>query len=136
VEDEDTAKDIKSKLDNGASFEELAKEYSKDPGSKARGGDLGWFGAGQMVKEFEDAAFGLKKGEVSEPVQSDFGWHVIMLEDRRRKQMPTLSQLRPKLRAQLQEKALNTYVKDLLDDTTVSYFDAKGEKQPLELKTE
>ncbi|PLR67451.1 MULTISPECIES: peptidylprolyl isomerase [Bacillaceae] len=76
VEDEKTAKEIKSRLDKGEKFEDLAKEASKDP-SGQNGGDLGWFGEGQMVPEFEKAAFALKEGEVSEPVKSEFGYHII-----------------------------------------------------------
>jgi peptidyl-prolyl cis-trans isomerase D len=67
----------------GADFAALAREYSEDPGSKATGGDLGWFPRGRMVKEFEDAVFALKKGEISHPVRSQFGYHIIKLEDRR-----------------------------------------------------
>lgn len=76
VEDEKTAKEIKARLDKGEKFEDLAKEASKDP-SGQNGGDLGWFGEGQMVPEFEKAAFALKEGEVSEPVKSEFGYHII-----------------------------------------------------------
>lgn len=76
VEDEKTAKEIKARLDKGEKFEDLAKEASKDP-SGQNGGDLGWFGEGQMVPEFEKAAFSLKEGEVSEPVKSEFGYHII-----------------------------------------------------------
>ncbi len=65
---------------NGKSFEEIAKEKSICPSGK-RGGDLGWFGRGQMVKEFENAAFSLKKGEFSRPVKTQFGWHIIKLVD-------------------------------------------------------
>ncbi|MCA1030877.1 peptidylprolyl isomerase [Bacillus timonensis] len=76
VADEATAKEVQAKLDEGKTFEELAKEYSTD-GSAANGGDLGWFGKGQMVPEFETAAFELGEGEVSGPVQSQFGYHLI-----------------------------------------------------------
>ncbi len=76
VEDEETAKEVKSKLDEGQSFEELAQEYSKD-GSAANGGDLGWFTKGAMVAPFEEAAFSLGKDEISEPVESQFGFHII-----------------------------------------------------------
>lgn len=81
VADEATAKDVKKKLAAGEKFEDLAKEYSTDPGSGQKGGDLGWFGKGAMVKEFEDAAFKLKEGEVSEPVKSEFGYHIIKVTE-------------------------------------------------------
>ncbi|MGJ7919412.1 peptidylprolyl isomerase [Neobacillus sp. LXY-4] len=85
VADENTAKEVKAKLDGGAKFEDLAKEYSTDPGSKDKGGDLGWFGAGAMVPEFENAAYALKVNEISAPVKSEHGWHVIQLTDKKEK---------------------------------------------------
>lgn len=81
VKDEATAKKVKEELGQGKSFEELAKQYSEDTGSKEKGGDLGYFTAGKMVKEFEDAAYKLKKDEVSEPVKSQFGYHIIKVTD-------------------------------------------------------
>ncbi|WP_147533112.1 peptidylprolyl isomerase [Bacillus marasmi] len=85
VDSEDKAKEVKAKLDGGAKFEDLAKEYSTDPGSKDNGGDLGWFGTGAMVPEFETAAYALKKDEISAPVKSEHGWHVIQLTDKKEK---------------------------------------------------
>lgn len=73
---------IKAKIDKGASFEDLAKRYSKCP-SGENGGDLGYFGRGQMVKEFEFAAFDLPIGQVSEPVRTEFGWHLIKVYDKK-----------------------------------------------------
>ncbi|KMQ01844.1 MULTISPECIES: peptidylprolyl isomerase PrsA [Bacillus cereus group] len=81
VKDEATAKKVKEELGQGKSFEELAKQYSEDTGSKEKGGDLGFFGPGKMVKEFEEAAYKLKKDEVSEPVKSQFGYHIIKVTD-------------------------------------------------------
>jgi peptidyl-prolyl cis-trans isomerase C len=80
VKTEDEAKVIQFDLNQGRSFEDIAKEKSQCPSGK-KGGDLGWFGRGQMVKEFEDAAFALKPGEVSQPVKTQFGWHLIKLEE-------------------------------------------------------
>jgi hypothetical protein len=78
------AEDLLRRVRAGEDFAALAKEYSEDPGSRAQGGDLGWFGRGQMVKPFEDAAFALKEGEVSGVVESPFGFHIIKVEERRR----------------------------------------------------
>jgi len=78
------AEDLLKRVRAGEDFTALAKEFSEDPGSRAQGGDLGWFGRGQMIKEFEDAAFALKQGEVSGVVESPFGYHIIKVEEHRR----------------------------------------------------
>jgi parvulin-like peptidyl-prolyl isomerase len=78
VKDEKTAKKLKAEIDNGADFAKVAKKHSKCP-SGASGGDLGFFGKGQMVKEFEDAAFSLSVGVVSAPIKTEFGYHLIMV---------------------------------------------------------
>lgn len=85
VEDEETAQEVQKKLDDGGDFGELAKEYSTD-GSSENGGDLGWFGPGQMVAEFEEKAYELEKDSVSEPVETQFGYHIIKVTDKREKE--------------------------------------------------
>jgi foldase protein PrsA len=85
VEDEKTAKEVKAKLDAGGKFEDLAKEYSKDPGSAANGGDLGWFGPGKMVAPFEEATYALEINEISAPVKSEHGYHIIQLTEKKEK---------------------------------------------------
>jgi foldase protein PrsA len=85
VKDEKTAKEIKAKLDKGEDFAKLAKQYSQDPGSASNGGDLGWFGPGKMVKEFEDAAYKLKVGQVSDPLKTEYGYHIIKVTDKEEK---------------------------------------------------
>ena len=84
VETEDEAKAVLAELKKGADFAELAKSKSKDPGS-ADGGDLGYFTKDQMVPEFSEVAFKLDKGALSDPVKSQFGWHIIKVEDKREK---------------------------------------------------
>jgi len=81
-----TAKEVKGKLDTGAEFAAMAKEYSTDPGSKRRGGDLGWFTKERMVKPFSEAAFAMEKGAISDPVESKFGFHIIQVDDKRSQQ--------------------------------------------------
>ncbi|MDQ0858987.1 peptidylprolyl isomerase [Bacillus sp. V2I10] len=83
VEDEATAKEVKEKLNAGEDFSELAKEYSTDTSNSEKGGDLGYFAKGDMVTEFEDVAFAMKEGEISEPVKTEFGYHVIKFEDKK-----------------------------------------------------
>ena len=85
VESKDKARELFEKLAHGADFAQLAKEHSKDPGSKDQGGELGFFTRGQMVPQFEEAAFKLRKGEVGEPFQSQFGWHIVRVDDRRQR---------------------------------------------------
>jgi peptidyl-prolyl cis-trans isomerase C len=93
VTTEDDAKAIKAELDGGADFVTLAKEKSIEPGAKDSGGDLGYFTPDKMVKPFADAAFAMKVGEVSNPIQTQFGWHIIKVEDRREAPKPTLEEL-------------------------------------------
>jgi peptidyl-prolyl cis-trans isomerase C len=102
------AKDLLAQLRAGTSFEELAKANSKDPGSAARGGDLGFFGAGQMVRPFEDALTALAKpGDLSEPVESQFGYHIIRLEERSEKGRLSFDEVKPQLLAQARTDILN-----------------------------
>ena len=83
VEDEETALEVKEKLEGGADFAEVAKEYSTDPGSKEQGGALDWFGFGMMVPEFQEAAFNMELNTISDPVQSSHGFHIIEVTDKR-----------------------------------------------------
>ncbi|MES2985415.1 MAG: peptidylprolyl isomerase [Pseudomonadota bacterium] len=124
------AKDAKKKLDSGKSFEEVARDYSKDPGSAKQGGDLGYFTKDKMVKEFADAAFSMKKGEVSGPIKSSFGYHIIKVEDTRKVAVPTFNDMKDELRAKLQEKKLNDYITTLVKQADVKAFDAKGKELP------
>jgi peptidyl-prolyl cis-trans isomerase C len=110
---EDEAKAVIAELDKGADFSELAKAHSTGP-SASDGGDLGWFQSGQMVKPFSDAVAELKKGSYTkEPVHTQFGWHVIILDDQREQAPPTLDQARPKLISELKQRSLGAYVTEL-----------------------
>ncbi|MBS4171900.1 peptidylprolyl isomerase [Bacillus sp. FJAT-49736] len=86
VADKKTADDIEKKLNEGQKFEDLAKKYSTDTGSAQKGGDLGWFGPGKMLPEFENAAYALKINEISKPVKSQYGYHIIQLTDKKKKE--------------------------------------------------
>lgn len=132
VPTEDEAKAAKKKIDSGKKFEDIAKEVSKDPGSAKQGGDLGYFTRDKMVKEFADTAFAMKKGEVSAPVKSGFGYHIIKVEDIRKVTPPTFDAMKDQLRASLQEKKLNDYVGGLVKSANVKVFDAKGKEIPFD----
>lgn len=104
VETEDKAKEILAKLKGGADFGELAKTESKDPGS-ADGGDLGYFTEDQMVKEFAEVAFKLQKDALSDPVKTQFGWHIIKIEDKRDKPLPSFEQVKDQIESYLVRKS-------------------------------
>jgi peptidyl-prolyl cis-trans isomerase C len=113
VADEEEAKAIIAELDGGRDFAEIANEKSRDPGSGSAGGDLGFFGRGSMVKPFEDAAFALDVGAYTpSPVKSDFGWHVIKVEEARKEPAPTFDSqgqvIRQELVRETFEQAINT----------------------------
>ncbi len=114
VATEAEAKDIIAQLNKGGDFAKIAKEKSKDPGSKEKGGDLGWFSLGGMVKPFSDALAGLKKGGITAtPVQTQFGWHVIKLDDIRDAQPPAYDKVKEGLQKQLQQRNLEKLLTDL-----------------------
>jgi peptidyl-prolyl cis-trans isomerase C len=113
VEKEDEAKAIISKLKGGAKFNELAKQ-SKDPGSTANGGDLGWAAPASFVKPFADALTDLKKGQITEtPVKTQFGYHVIKLEDSRPAKIPSLEEVKPQIAEGLQQRKLQAFQEEL-----------------------
>ncbi|MCD6076987.1 MAG: Peptidylprolyl isomerase [Ramlibacter sp.] len=114
VEKEEEAKAVIADLKKGQKFEEIAKKQSKDPGSGANGGDLDWANASSFVPEFAEAMIKLKKGETtSEPVKSQFGWHVIRVDEIRDAQLPKLEEVRPQIAKQLQEQKLAQFQEDL-----------------------
>jgi peptidyl-prolyl cis-trans isomerase C len=114
VENEDEAKAIIGSLKKGGKFDEIAKKQSKDPGSGANGGDLDWANASSYVPEFSGALLKLKKGETTAaPVKSQFGWHVIRLDDIRDAQLPKLEEVKPQIAQQLQQQKLAKFQEDL-----------------------
>ncbi|MEI7669255.1 MAG: peptidylprolyl isomerase [Pseudomonadota bacterium] len=131
VKTEAEAKEIAKKLKAGGKFEEIAKEKSQDKSNSGTGGDLGWFTADKMVPEFSKAAFALKKGEVSEPVKSDFGWHVIKLEDRRKATPASFDKMKGDLTQELGNKAVADYVSGIMKDVKVTIVDSNGVEKSL-----
>ncbi|PSL30625.1 foldase protein PrsA [Planomicrobium soli] len=129
VADEEAAADIKKQLDEGADFAKLAEENSTDPGSGANGGNLDWFGAGAMVPEFEEAAFNLEVDEISEPVQSQHGFHIIqVLEKRKVEDQPALEDQKEAIRTDLavakaDQAALVPKIAKMLEDAKVDIKD-------------
>jgi peptidyl-prolyl cis-trans isomerase C len=123
VPSEEEARTVKTELDGGADFATLAKEKSIDPGA-ANGGDLGFFGKGMMVAPFEAAAYALTDvGQVSEPVQSQFGWHVIKLEEKRQSSAPAFEQVAPQLQQQLLMTTFDDTVARLMDGVAIDIPD-------------
>jgi peptidyl-prolyl cis-trans isomerase C len=114
VDNEAEANDIIAKLKKGERFEDLAKAHSKDPGSKDKGGDLGWANKAAYVKPFSDAMVALQKGKFTEkPVKSDFGWHVIMLDDVRDLKAPSLDSVKGQLTGRLQQQMVEKHIAEL-----------------------
>ncbi len=114
VESEDQAKALIAEIKKGAKFEDLAKKNSKDPGSGANGGDLDWASAGSYVAEFSNAMVKLGKGELSEaPVKSQFGWHIIRVDDVREAQLPKLDEVKAQIAQQLQQQKMGKFQEDL-----------------------
>jgi peptidyl-prolyl cis-trans isomerase C len=130
---------IKAELAAGKPFEQLATEKSTDPSGAQNGGDLGFFSRGMMVKQFEDAAFALTEpGQVSEPVESQFGWHIIRLEEKRQTQPPTLEEVGPQLQQQVMFQAFEDAVSALKQDIAIDIPDpalAEGVKKQSEQQT-
>jgi len=122
VPTEAEAKEIEDELKKGADFATLAKEKSKDPGA-ADGGDLGYFTKDQMVPEFSEAAFKLEKGQISDPVHTQFGWHIIKVEDKRTKPTPTFDQVRGQIENFVAHKAQAELVENLRKSATIERLD-------------
>ena len=127
VKTEDEAKKVAAELTGGADFAETAKKYSQDRGGQG-GGDLGYFSRGQMVKAFDEAAFSLEQGKLSAPVQSEFGWHVIKVEDKRNRQPPAFEEVKDQITASLVQNKLQATVLDLRKNGKIEIVDADIKK--------
>lgn len=127
VPTEAEAQDVLKQLKGGADFAKLASEKSKDTGSAKDGGDLGYFGRSAMVKPFADAAFAMKVGEMSEkPVKTDFGYHVIKLEDRRKSSPPPLEEVKEQVANQVGQEMVSQLVKDMEAKAKIERFNIDG----------
>jgi peptidyl-prolyl cis-trans isomerase C len=126
VATEAEAKEVAERLKKGEDFAAVAKEKSKDPG--AEGGDLGFFTRGQMLKPFEDAAFALEVGQISEPVQTQFGWHIIKVEEKRDQALPTFDQVKGAIIAQLVQAKAQEVVSGLRDSAKIEVVDPELKK--------
>jgi len=122
VPTEDEAKAIEADLKKGADFATLAKQKSKDPGA-ADGGDLGYFTKDQMVPEFAEAAFKLDKGQISDPVKTQFGWHIIQVVDKRTKPTPTFDEVKGQIENFVEHKAQAELVENLRKSATIERLD-------------
>lgn len=125
VETEEEAKAIKEELDGGADFAEVAREKSTGP-SGPGGGSLGWFGPGMMVPEFEEAVAGMEAGAVSDPVETQFGWHVIKLNETRTTDAPELADVREELETQVRQTKVQEAIEGLTEEADVDRSGAEG----------
>ncbi|MES0128447.1 peptidylprolyl isomerase [Mesorhizobium sp. M0029] len=129
VKTKEEAEAIIKQLDGGADFQKLANEHTSDPSGKTNGGDLGWFGPGQMVPEFDKAAVALEIGKYTkEPVQTQFGWHVIKLEDKRTKQPPAFDDVKDQAKQAVIRDKYFALVKQLRGGAKVEIPDANLKK--------
>src|SRR6201996_8248958 len=122
VETEDEAKEVEKELKAGADFAELAKKKSKDPGA-SDGGDLGFFTKDQMVPEFSAVAFSLQPGQISDPVKTQFGWHIIKVEEKRNKKAPDFNEVKGQIETYVTRKAQADYVAKLRENAKIERMD-------------
>ncbi|SFD66515.1 peptidylprolyl isomerase [Roseivivax sediminis] len=125
VETEEEAQTLVSDLEGGADFSELARERSTGP-SGPNGGSLGWFAEGEMVGPFEETVAGMEAGEISDPVETQFGWHVIRLNETREKEAPALSEVRDQIAEQLQTQAVQERIVELVSQADVDKVDSEA----------
>lgn len=121
VEDEATAKEVKGKLDGGADFAELAKEYSTDTSNSGNGGELGYFGKGEMTASFEEKAFSMKEGEISDPVKTEFGYHIIKFEDKKAAVPAVYAEKKEEIKAALFDQKMQTAYTGWMEEKKEEY---------------
>jgi peptidyl-prolyl cis-trans isomerase C len=126
VDNEEDAKKAAARVKGGEDFAKVAAELSKDPGSKTDGGDLGFFTKDRMVEPFGEAAFKLEPGQISDPVKSQFGWHVIKVEEKRTKPAPTFEETKDQVESYLARKAQQDLIVNLRKDAKIEKLDDKG----------
>ena len=129
VPTEEEAKIILAEVKKGTDFAELAKQKSKDPGAAAEGGDLGYFTKEQMVPEFAEVAFKLEKGALSEPVKSQFGWHIIKVEDKRTKPAPEFEKVKDQVETYVMRKSQAEFITKLREAAKIERMDKPAEKK-------
>ncbi|MFD1913574.1 peptidylprolyl isomerase [Halodurantibacterium flavum] len=122
VETEEEAQALRQELDEGADFAELARTHSQD-GAAQGGGALGWFGPGMMVQPFEDAVTALEVGEISDPIETQFGWHLVLLNETRLAEAPSLDEVRSELAVQLQNEAVQNRIAEATGNAEIARND-------------
>ena len=128
---EDKVKDVIERLNKGEDFAKLASALTEDPSGKKDGGDLGYFTRDQMVPAFSDVAFNLQKGQISGPVKTQFGWHVLKVEDRRKREPPPFEKVRSEVEQYAVRKAQSDYVKKLRSEAKIERLDQPAAPPPL-----
>jgi peptidyl-prolyl cis-trans isomerase C len=128
VESKDKAVEVSQKLAHGGDFAQLAKEHSKDAGSKDQGGELGFFSRGQMVPQFEEEAFKLKIGEVGQPFETQFGWHIVKVDERRARPAPAFEAVKDRIRAAMMHQKAQQIAADLRGKAQIEYVDPEIKK--------
>lgn len=135
VKEEEQAKKLIEQLNKGADFAKLAREHSTDPSSQ-NGGDLGWFNPQQMVPPFSQALVQLEKGSYTkQPVKTQFGWHIIKLEDQRQAEPPAFEEVKGRLENMLQQRQARTYIQGLKDKAKISITGKEEKKEPANAET-